>query len=119
MFWRQDTDQIYVVYDRSKNDGSVISEGNWQTNPAWVWDGSHPEGVGLTPPAERVEPVRGFGYVWRNYLGAENSDIGWGLAPETLVHGLSQVQRFENGLMFNSSQAPIYLLLNDGRFIRR
>ncbi|MCB0212860.1 MAG: serine/threonine protein kinase, partial [Anaerolineae bacterium] len=69
MFWRVDTDRVYVVFDRL-SDGTELSEGRWRlTEPEWKWDGSNPDGIGMTPPPGLVEPRRGFGWLWRTHLG--------------------------------------------------
>ncbi|MCB0189019.1 MAG: SH3 domain-containing protein, partial [Caldilineaceae bacterium] len=116
MFWRKDTDEVYVIYDRNKNNNANLFEGQWTTNPTWKWDGSAPEGIGLTPPSGLVEPVRGFGWVWRNFLNRETGPLGWALDREYGFDGVAQVQTFEQGFMFKGSDAKVYLLLYDGRF---
>jgi hypothetical protein len=118
MFWRSDTDELYVVQDRQR-DGVELSEGTWQTNPAWKWDGSYPEGVGMSPPPGLYEPVRGFGWVWRNHLGAADGPMGWALDKEYGFNNTGQVQVFEQGLMFKGSSPKVYVLLNRGDFYAR
>lgn len=116
LFWRRDTDQVYIVYDRQK-DGTELAEGQWQlVPPEWKWDGSNPEGVGLTPPPGLVEPRRGFGWLWRTHLGGAEGSLGWALDREYGFDNLGQVQRFEQGLLFKGSAPRIYILLNDGQF---
>jgi serine/threonine protein kinase len=116
LFWSRDTDQVYIVYDRQK-DGTELTEGQWQlVPPEWKWDGSNPEGVGLTPPAGLVEPRRGFGWLWRTHLGGAEGPLGWALDREYGFDNLGQVQQFEQGLMFKGSAPRIYVLLNNGRF---
>lgn len=119
MFWRSDTDEVYVVLDRSKGSGATIQEGRWMTDSSWRWDGSNPDGVGLIPPAGRVEPKRGFGFVWRTFLGAQDGVLGWALEEERGLNNVGQLQRFERGMLFRGSEAVIYLLLNDMSFQRR
>ena len=119
MFWRSDLDQVYVVYDRQANNGAVLAQGNWQTDPAWKWDGSYPEGIGLTPPPGLVEPKRGFGWLWRNYLNSENGPLGWALDDEYGFDNTGQAQSFEGGIMFKGSSPRIYVLLRNGQFYAR
>lgn len=116
MFWRNDTDEVYVIYDRDKTSGADLFVGQWTTNPLWKWDGSDPEGIGLTPPGGLVEPVRGFGWLWRKYLGRENGQLGWALDREYGFDGVAQVQLFEQGVMFKGSGPKVYLLLNNRQF---
>jgi hypothetical protein len=115
LFWRSDTDEVYVIYDRQKN-GAELSNGQWQTDSAWKWDGSNPDGVGLNPPSGLLEPKRGFGWLWRLYLGGENGPLGWALDKEYGFDNLGKVQVFEQGIMFKGSGPTIYLLLNNGEF---
>jgi len=116
MFWRKDTDEVYVIYDRDKASGANLLEGQWTTNPLWKWDGSDLEGIGLAPPSGLVEPLRGFGWVWRKYLGRENGQLGWALDREYGFEGVAQAQIFEQGVMFKGSDAKVYLLLNNHQF---
>ncbi len=119
MFWRSDLDQLYVVYDRQINNGAVLSQGSWQTDPTWKWDGSYPEGIGLTPPPGLVEPNRGFGWLWRNFLNSENGPLGWALDKEYGFDNTGQAQSFEQGIMFKGSSLRIYVLLHNGQFYAR
>jgi hypothetical protein len=117
LFWRSDTDEIYIVYDRRKK-GQELIEGRWELNPSWrKWDGSNPDGIGLAPPPGLVEPKRGFGWLWRSHLAGEDGPLGWALDQEYGFEQVGQVQRFEQGLMFKGSSAKIYLLGDNGRFI--
>jgi len=100
MLWRMDTMDAYVL---SYRDGNDRNSGGWQTHND-DWDGSNPDGVGLSPPPGLQEPLRGFGWVWRRYLGAQDAMIGWGRDEE---RGLCvKVQSFEGGSIFRSSQKP-------------
>lgn len=120
MFWRSDTDQVYLVYDRRRSNGIELFEGEWETvAPDLKWDGSNPDGVGLNPPAGLVEPKRGFGWLWRNHLDAEDGRFGWAIDREYGFDNLGQAQLFERGLIFKGSSPKLYLLLADGNFIAR
>jgi len=99
MWWREDLDRAYALHWKG---GTNPSLGEWQTGgDAWKWDGSFPDGRGLTPPAGLYEPVRGFGYVWYNFLGGPESPIGW--ATDTEKGFCARIQPFEKGLIFHSS----------------
>ncbi len=115
----QHLDQVYIVYGRQINNGAVLAQGNWQTNPTWKWDGSYPEGIGLTPPPGLVEPRRGFGWLWRNFLNSENGSLGWTLDKEYGFDNTGQAQSFEQGIMFKGSSPRIYVLLHSGQFYAR
>jgi hypothetical protein len=118
MFWRSDTDEVYVIYDRQK-DGAELLEGKWQTDPTWKWDGSNPDGIGLYPPPGLYEPKRGFGWLWRTHLGGADGPLGWALDKEYGFDNTGQVQAFEQGIMFKSSSPKLYVLLNNGGFFAR
>jgi eukaryotic-like serine/threonine-protein kinase len=99
MLWRGDTDQVLLFYFQ---DGTNPGAGRWQLTPdSWRWDGSYPDGVGLTPPPGLYEPVRGFGYLWRNFLGGPDSEIGW--ARDVEKGFCAKIQTFERGVIFRSS----------------
>ncbi len=116
-FWRSDTDEVYIVYDRNKASGAELAEGEWlPAAPSWKWDGSNPEGVGMSPPPGLVEPRRGFGWLWRTHLDGPAGPLGWALDREYGFENIGQVQPFEAGLIFKGSAPRIYVLLEDGRF---
>jgi len=100
MFWRQDTDWAYVL---NWQNGTDPNAGDWLTggNP-WKWDGSFPDGHGLAPPAGLYEPIRGFGYVWYNFLGGPGSSLGWATDVEKGV--CARIQGFETGNIVRSTK---------------
>jgi serine/threonine-protein kinase len=99
LIWRIDTDGIYVMY---LADGNDPWRGDWfETPDAWKWDGSNPDGVGLNPPPGLYEPLRGFGYIWREFLGGPSGPLGWATDEEKGF--CVNIQSFEQGLMFHSS----------------
>ncbi|MEA3334660.1 MAG: SUMF1/EgtB/PvdO family nonheme iron enzyme [Chloroflexota bacterium] len=106
MLWRSDTDAVYVIYSPA---------GQWQSDPSWKWDGSHPDGAGLVPPPGFFEPKQGFGWLWRNHLGGEHSGLGWATEPERGYENTGQIQVFEEGLLIKGNDAKIFVLLNKDR----
>ncbi|MAS37919.1 MAG: hypothetical protein CL610_28245 [Anaerolineaceae bacterium] len=63
------------------------------------------------PPAGLVEPIRGFGKIWRNNPDVR-SGLGWGTGAET--GGNATMQRFERGWMIDLSQrADLLVLVED------
>jgi hypothetical protein len=119
MFWVKDTDRVHIIFDRQK-DGTELTEGQWQLVPEdWKWDGSNPEGVGLSPPPGLVEPRRGFGWLWRTHLNGPDGPLGWALDREYGFDNVGQAQTFEQGLMFKGSLPKVYVLLNNGQFYAR
>jgi hypothetical protein len=97
MLWRSDNDRIYVLYFKN---GSNMATGSWEVRSD-KWDGSNPDGVGMSPPPGLYEPKRGFGWLWRTHLGGLESKLGW--ATEKEKGFCANVQPFENGLVFHSS----------------
>jgi hypothetical protein len=62
---------LFVLYD----------DGEWHWYPD-TWTSDRPESdLSIVPPEGRVQPVRGFGKVWRERPEVRER-VGWGLAPE-------------------------------------
>ncbi|MEN9938965.1 MAG: hypothetical protein RLZZ387_5544 [Chloroflexota bacterium] len=59
-----------------------------------TWGAGQPFSGGETPPAGRIEPVRGFGKVWREQPGVREA-LGW--ATDYEVGDTGTLQRFERG----------------------
>jgi hypothetical protein len=111
MLWRSDTDEVYIFHSQ---DGRLT--GHWiKTPPEWKWDGSNPDGVGMSPPPGLYEPKRGFGWLWRTYLGGPDGKLGWALEEEK---GFCAIfQRFERGIIFRGGTVHSCLdeLINEPR----
>ena len=99
MFWRQDTASLYALF----NDGS------WQSWPDTFVEGQAEFDPALVPPAARLQPIRGFGKVWRSETGVQEA-LGWALAQETAAD--VTFQNFERG-MFVQVKGVVYLLLQE------
>ncbi|MDI7276259.1 MAG: PA14 domain-containing protein [Anaerolineae bacterium] len=105
MFWRQDTDVIYVLFNN----------GTWQQFPN-TWFAGEPEtDPNIVPPAGYYQPRRGFGELWRNN-SIVRSALSWGTIEERGFSGA--VEPFERGLMLWSPQLGTYALCNDGKWVR-
>jgi serine/threonine-protein kinase len=84
MLWREDTRQIYVFF----NDGTwrsfadTFAEGDPESDPA------------LAPPGGKLQPIRGFGKVWRDNEEVR-AQLGWATAKETAQKG--DVHNFARG----------------------
>jgi serine/threonine-protein kinase len=89
---------IYVLYN----------DGRFQRYDDTFVAGVDPERGGETPPPGLLEPVRGFGKVWRTYSDVRGG-LGWGLAAE--AGGGATIQRFERGWMMDLSQRSDILML--------
>ncbi len=91
---------IYLLF----NDGSYqFYDDTWQ-------EGIDPESGGEAPPEGRIEPMRGFGKVWREHPEVRAA-FGWALQPE--MGGVGRIQLFEGGTMLYLSQnAQTYIFIN-------
>ena len=67
-----------------------------------------PESGGETPPPGRVEPVRGFGKVWRENPNVRQG-LGWAYAAETGVQAVHQP--FDRGLMLALPQRTQIIII--------
>jgi serine/threonine-protein kinase len=119
MFWRQDNDYAYAVFEKGALSG---------TYKAYVgmWSDGDPEySCAASPPPGRVQPKRGFGAVWCQ-LGGANAPIGWGLGEEAgfwTGYGDPMVQDFQRGSIFRDSDGTTkgmaYVFFADnGTFVR-
>jgi hypothetical protein len=57
-------------------------------------------GVDMSPPPRLHEPVRGFGWLWRQYLGGPSGELGWARDHEKGF--CARVQPFELGVVLKS-----------------
>jgi hypothetical protein len=109
MLWRMDTDQVTVLNPAN----------GWQV---WddKWDGSNPDGVGMSPPPGRYEPVRGFGWLWRTKLSGPSGPMGWATDQEKGF--CATIQPFEKGYMLASNtmascEAQLFNWATDPSFV--
>jgi hypothetical protein len=82
-----------------------------RASDTWV-SGVDPDSGGLTPPPGLVEPIRGFGKVWRNDA-ALATRLGWALLGEQGV--TLTIQPFERGVaLYVPTFNQVYLLIEEG-----
>jgi serine/threonine-protein kinase len=92
---------IYVLYD----------SGRFQRYDDTYNSTADPVSGGETPPNGKIEPVRGFGKVWRSSSDIRNG-LGWGLSAEEGTS--SVVQFFDRGQMVAlSPRGQIIILAHD------
>jgi hypothetical protein len=102
MFWRQDQRAIYVLQQ----------DGTWADFED-TWGGTQTDrDPALVPPEGRYQPVRGFGKVWREWLGGPEAWIGWATAEER--GGTALAQPCAGGLLFRGIDGVTYALYTDG-----
>ena len=88
---------------------ALFNNGTYQRFNDTFTDGVDAVSSGAVPPEGRLEPVRGFGKVWRENANVRDS-LGWATTGES--GGGAQVLMFERGEMVGISQAgQIYLLI--------
>jgi len=119
MFWRQDNDYAYVVYEKGASTGSYQAFTD-------LWSEGDPDyACTASPPPGKVQPKRGFGVIWCN-LGGASAAIGWGLQEEAGFgpgYGDPLVQQFQRGFIFRDSdgktQGLAYVFFrSSGTFVR-
>jgi hypothetical protein len=104
MYWRGDIGQIYALY----------GDGTWASFADTFREGD-PAAGGQTPPQGLVEPLRGFGKVWRENPQVRTK-LGWATEGE---HGFrGRTQGFAGGLMLLGDRTAIYVLYDGGRWER-
>lgn len=88
---------------------AIYNNGTFQRfNDTWR-DGVDPISVGLNPPAGRLEPIRGFGKIWRESVGVSDQ-LGW--ATGTEIGGDGFTLAFERGQMIYIPQnGQTYILV--------
>jgi hypothetical protein len=82
MIWLAATQEIFVLFS---DDGNPA----WNVYPDTFTDGLPESDDSLVPPAGRLQPVRGFGLVWRE-SEAVRERLGWALEPELGYDGIIQ-----------------------------
>ena len=86
MLWLEATESIYV-FDRS--------DSSWQRFED-TWSEEQPENdPTIVPPAERFQPIRGFGKLWRDNPEVQD-ELGWALGPELGFESILQLQLVEH-----------------------
>lgn len=74
MFWRQDTNEIYVLANETDEFSGTYSvyQDTWR-------EGMPETDPNIQAPEEFIQPERGFGQAWRTYPGVRDS-LGWGIS---------------------------------------
>ena len=99
MFWRQDNDYAYVVYEKG------AKSGDYQAFTDMWTEGDPDYSCAASPPPGKIQPKRGFGAVWCD-LGGASATIGWGLQEEAGFgpgYGDPLLHQFQHGFIFRDS----------------
>ena len=102
MFWRADERTIYVLH----------ADSAWAHYIDTYADAEPESAPALQPPKGLLQPVRGFGKLWRQQLGGPQSDLGWALAEERGYMILTQP--FTGGQIFLGPNGEVYILYATG-----
>ncbi len=102
MFWRE-TKEIYVITTAGLQKGAP-TDTFWRVPDNWN-ESIPASDPGLVAPAGLLQPIRGFGYVWRSNANVRNS-LGWALAGEEPFD--STWQDFEHGWMMTSNNGAVF-----------
>jgi hypothetical protein len=86
MVWRQDTSQIYVFFN----------DGTWRSFADTFEEGDRESDAAFAPPAGKMQPIRGFGKVWRDNPDVREQ-LGWAMAKEAAQP--AEVHTFERGVI--------------------
>jgi hypothetical protein len=107
MFWRADEKAIYVLE----------ADGTWDRYSD-TWDSSQPPAdPALTPPSDLLQPVRGFGKVWREQLGGPVASVGWALVEEQGYE--MPTQPYSGGQILEGPWGDVYILYADSTWEAR
>jgi hypothetical protein len=102
MVWLESEKAVYILFQR---DSGVIPQ-EW-TIPNIESNGEPEDGVDVTPPSGKYQPINGLGKIWQSHSLLKS--LGWALAPEQ--HFTSTVQR---GF---GIRLPLYFRLADDRVV--
>jgi hypothetical protein len=105
MIWR-DTRQIFVL-------STAAIQQNASVDTLWIVADQWGEGMpandpALTPPDGLLQPIRGFGLVWRSNTQIRDT-LGWALAGEQPYQGAWQ--DFERGWMMTSADGRTFAVV--------
>ncbi len=83
MIWIEATRDIYVFF-------TDLDTPRWMRVPDTFQEGEQERDDNLDVPAGRLQPVRGFGKVWRDNPQIRER-LGWALGPEVAYDGMIQI----------------------------
>lgn len=105
MIWVQSQSRIYVLFNDNQKPA-------WTFFPDEFKDGQPESDPALSPPAGMLQPIRGFGLVWRSH-GAVKQRLGWATARETPFDGAFQGDADSDSVMYLRDKDGTILALAD------
>jgi hypothetical protein len=108
MIWVQSQLRIYVLF----NDGQ---QPMWATYPDEFQDGQPQSDPAFAPPSGLIQPIRGFGLVWRTHERVRQR-IGWAVSGEVPSDGALQGDAtVDDGIMYlRAKDGNIFGLFDKG-----
>jgi hypothetical protein len=104
---------LWIPYSQGYNYISILYNDGTVHTIVDTWTNAEPESdPNLVPPAGLLQPVRGFGKVWREVQGVKDK-LGWATGPETQY--TSQYQHEGSGVDLKGWNT--FLQVADGRVI--
>jgi hypothetical protein len=104
MIWAGSQNTIFVIYASNKAP-------RWSQYPDTWKDGMPDSDPGLVPPAGMLQPIRGFGLVWRGKRGVRDR-LGWATGPEMPFQGDFQLDTDGNRYV-EGAHGEVYRLSGD------
>jgi hypothetical protein len=102
MLWREDERLIYVLF----------RDGTWRAfEDTWTEEEAESD-PGLVVPEGRLQPIRGFGKVWRQHRQVRGR-LGWSVEPERGHRAL--IHAFERGVLIEVGDAAFGLVEEAGQ----
>jgi hypothetical protein len=113
MIWVQAETRIYVLFE----DGEAPA---WATYTDEFRDGQPESDPAISPPDGLLQPVRGFGLIWRGQAKVRER-LGWATAPEVGYTAQLQTNATESGAVtyITTAQSDVFELAADGGRWRR
>ncbi len=103
---------MVYVGDPQRSIYAIFDDGHFRKfADTWV-DGVDPSSGGETPPSGLIEPIRGFGKVWRDNLDVR-AGLGWARAPEQ-AEDLSALPFDRGQVLSPPGLGHVYALADDG-----
>lgn len=107
MVWQSFQEGQMVWESEQKTIFALPSDGLWQRHPD-LWQSGTPESdPSLVAPEGLLQPVRGFGKVWREWLDGPVGPLAWATATETSVAG--SIQEWDGGLVLRVADDTLAL----------
>jgi len=103
MIWVETLDRVYVIFEDGR---SPV----WAQYPDNFEEGDPDRDDSLTAPPGLLQPIRGFGLVWRTNERIRDR-LGWATSPEVAFEGMYQSDSAE------PSVATLYLRTRDGAIL--